>query len=467
MPVKETIKSPQGDLFREELSNMIDLRHPLVQLSEKIDWVSCEEYFVSFYKHGGAGRPAHPIRLMVGLQLLKHSKNLSDEEVVSFWVENPYWQYFCGEQYFRYEMPIDPSLMTWFRQRIGESGCEFILGLTIQVGLSTKTVAKKSLEVVNVDTTVQEKAIAFPTDTRLLNKVRVALVHLAKKQGLKLRQSYKYVGEKAFVAAQRYVHARQMKRAGTYIRQLRTYLGRVIRDIGRQCILGNTQKTTSSIQRLLNIATRIHTQTQSPQRPKGSPPKVYSVHAPEVECITKGKVHKRHEFGVKVGIVSTNKDNFILGIQSLPNNPHDGHTLQPCLDQVKRITATHPKVVYADRGYRGHGCNTQTLKVWITGAKRGVTQAIQQKLKRRNAIEPVIGHLKSDGRLGRNFLKGIQGDAMNALLCGAGHNIRKILAKLRLLLLFLFYPQKLSPYQKAIGLFYQPLFLHPISLTIH
>ena len=182
---------------------------------------------------------------------------------------------------------------------------------------------------------------------------------------------------------------------------------------------------------MLEIAARIHSQPR--KRSEGDPPKLYSVHAPEVECIAKGKIHKQYEFGVKAGIVSTSKESFVIGAKSLPGNPYDGHTLQACLEQADGVSGLKAKEAYTDRGYRGHDCNSGTLKVWIAGAKRGVTTAIHRKLKRRNAVEPVIGHMKSDGRLARNFLKGIEGDAMNALLSGAGHNMRKILKKLRLL----------------------------------
>jgi IS5 family transposase len=427
MALRETSHTADSDLFRQELANIINLRHPLVQLSQKIDWQSCESRFGGLYATG-VGRPGHPIRLMVGLQLLKHTCNVSDEEVVATWVENPYWQYFCGEQYFRHELPIDPSLMTGFRKRIGEAGCEFILGLTLSAGLATQTVAKSSLAVVNVDTTVQDKAVTFPTDARLLHKARIALVRLASKQGLKLRQSYERIGRAAFVRSQRYAHARQINRAAAQTRKLRTYLGRIIRDIERKTT--TNESMPSRMAKLLQIATRI--QTQPRKRSEGDPPKLYSVHAPEVECIAKGKAHKQYEFGVKVGIVSTSRESFVLAAKSLPGNPYDGHTLQSCIEQAQRVSGIKPKEAYADRGYKGHGCNTDSFKVWISGSKRGVTEAIERKIKRRNAVEPVIGHLKSDGRLARNFLKGIEGDAMNALLCGAGHNLRKILRKLRL-----------------------------------
>lgn len=428
MALRETRHSCEVDLFRQELTNHINLHHPLVQLAQKIDWVSCEQRFGGPYK-AGIGRPGHPIRLMVGLQLLKHTSNLSDEEVVALWVENPYWQHFCGEQYFRHDLPIDPSLMSGFRKRIGEAGCEFILGLTVAAGLATKTVAKTSLAVVNVDTTVQDKAVAFPTDARLLHKARVALVHQASKLGVTLRQSYERVGKAAFVRSQRYAHARQIHRAKAQNRKLRTYLGRIIRDIERKTQSADTR--TERMDKLLEIAKRIHGQPR--KRSEGDPPNLYSVHAPEVECIAKGKVHKQYEFGVKVGIVSTSNERFVIGAKSLPGNPYDGHTLEACIAQAQRVSGIQPKEAYTDRGYRGHSCNSSTLKVWIAGAKRGVSAAIQRKLKRRNAVEPVIGHLKSDGRLARNFLKGIAGDAMNALLCGAGHNMRKILKTLRLL----------------------------------
>ena len=428
MALGETPQTADSDLFRQELSNLIDLRHPLVQLSQKIDWQSCETRFVGLYA-AGVGRPAHPIRLMVGLQLLKHTCNVSDEEVVASWVENPYWQYFCGEQYFRHDLPIDPSLMTGFRKRIGQAGCEFILGLTLSAGLATNTVAKSSLAIVNVDTTVQDKAVTFPTDARLLHKARIALVRLAKRQGIELRQSYERIGKAAFVRSQRYAHARQINRAAAQTRKLRTYLGRIIRDIERK--MHTDESTPSRMTRLLQVASRLHTQPR--KRSEGDPPKLYSVHAPEVQCIAKGKAHKQYEFGVKVGVVSTSKESFVLAAKSLPGNPYDGHTLQACIEQARRVTGIAPTEAYADRGYKGHGCHTDFFKVWISGSKRGVTKAIERKLKRRNAVEPVIGHMKSDGRLARNFLKGVEGDAMNALLCGAGHNLRKILKKLRLL----------------------------------
>jgi transposase, IS5 family len=188
--------------------------------------------------------------------------------VVATWAENLYWQYFCGEQYFKQELPIDPSLMTRFRKRIGESGCEFILGLTVLAGLATKTVAQSSLAVVNVDTTVQDKAIAFPTDA-VLHKARKALVRMARKVGIDLRKSYERVGLEAFVRAQKYAHARQMNRARAHTRRLRTLLGRVIRDIERKA---QAQDLSSArLTQLLSVVARIHDQPR--KRAEGDPPR--------------------------------------------------------------------------------------------------------------------------------------------------------------------------------------------------
>lgn len=419
MAPKEIPPAQDPALAPRELANMVDPRHALVTLAGKMDWQAASAQFGPLYVPG-RGRPAISIRLMVGLHYLKHAFNLSDEQVVMHWAENPYWQYFCGEQYFQYRLPIDPSQMSRFRKRIGASGCEFLLKLAIDAGLITKTIVPASLDAVNVDTTVQEKAIAFPTDGRLYHKARAVLVREAKKAGMRLRQSYERLGKQALVMNARYAHARQMKRARREQRRLRTYPGRVMRDIERK--IQAAPALEDRFRNWLNIGHRIHAQQRHDKD------KVYSVHAPEVECIAKGKAHKHYEFGVKVSVVTTSRDNFVVGMQSLPGNPYDGHTLEAAIEQTVNLTGIAPKQAFVDRGYKGH--RPQRLTVWIAGAKRGVTNLIKNRLKRRNAVEPVIGHMKADGRLGRNFLKGAVGDAMNAILCAAGHNLRKILHRL-------------------------------------
>ena len=416
----EPLRSGMEDMFRERLENLLDLRHPLVRLSERIEWSVFSESFGVLYD-AELGRPGLPVRLLVGLHYLKHAFDLSDEEVVLRWVENPYWQYFCGEEYFQHQLPLDGSQMSRFRGRIGEAGCELMLKLTVETGLATKTVSERSLAQVTVDTTVQEKAVAFPTDVRLYHKARVTLVRMARKLGIVLRQSYLRVGKRALFMHQRYQAARQSRRGRRELKKVKVYLGRVYRDVKRQMVgieSPELEALVPQIERLLA------------QRREDSH-KLYSIHAPEVECIAKGKAHKKYEFGVKVSVATSTCSNFVVGMQSLPGNPYDGHTLTAALDQVARLTGERPVECFVDRGYRGHAETATT--VVIAGQQRGMTRRLKRLLKRRNAIEPVLGHMKADGRLDRNYLKGVAGDAMNALLVGAGHNLRLILRKLRLL----------------------------------
>ena len=401
MALRETLHDPDIDLFRQELVNLIDLRHELCVLYGKNNWKALEHQFGGLYA-AGLGRHGHPIRLMVDLQLLKYLRNTSDEEVVATWVENPYWQYFCGERYFCHDLPIDPSLMTLFRNRIGQEGCEFILGLTVQTGLTTKTIQTSSLAVVNVDTTVQDKAVASLTDARLLNKARIAVVKLTQQVGIKLRQPYTFIGQKAFVQSACYAHARQFNRAKAQTKKLRVMLGRVIRDTQRKSEqLQLPAKAQARLNKLLGITKRFHSQQRV--RAEGDSPKIYSVPATEVKCIAKGKAHKQYEFDVKVGLVTTSNASFVLAAASLPSNPYDGHTLKAFLDQAMRTRGVAAEQVFVDKGYKGHGCTTDECKVFISGVKRGITPALHKRLKRRSAIEPVIGHMKSDSKLARNL----------------------------------------------------------------
>jgi IS5 family transposase len=348
---------------------------------------------------------------------------MSDEAVVRRWVENPYWQYFCGATHYEHQLPIDPSSMTRFRRRIGESGCEKILQATVTAGLNSKTIKAAHLKRITVDTTVQEKAVSFPTDSKLLNRSRVRLVKLCRQNGVVLRQSYARKGPQALFKANRYAHARQYRRMRSRVKKLRTYLGRVVRDIERK--IANQADKQAAFAAELGLAKRLLVQQKKDKN------KLYSLHAPEVECISKGKAHKRYEFGVKASIATTNKSNFVVGGMALPGNPYDGHTLTQALAQVRRITGSVIEEAFVDRGYRGHG-ETQTT-VFIAGQKRGIkTERLKCSLKRREAIEPVIGHLKSDGLLGRNYLKGSEGDQVNVMLSCAGQNLRLVLRQLRI-----------------------------------
>jgi IS5 family transposase len=290
------------------------------------------------------------------------------------------------------------------------------------MALESGTTKPSSLERVTVDTTVQEKAIAHPTDSRLYLKALQTLVRQAKKAGLALRQSHTRLAKKAAAKAGRYAHAKQYKRMRREVKRLKTYLGRVYRDVGRK-IAGDGERQ-ARFARLLGLVERLLA-----QQPKDKN-KLYSLHAPEVVCIAKGKAHKRYEFGCKVGIAATNREGLFLAAKAFEDNPYDGHTLQATIDQAEAMSGVAIQRAYVDKGYRGHDYQGPA-SVILSGQRRGLTPQMKRELKRRSAIEPMIGHAKNDGRLGRNHLLGHHGDRINALLAASGHNLRLILNKLR------------------------------------
>lgn len=410
-----------GELFQQRLTELINLEHPLVKLAALIDWEVFQTQWAGFFP-SKTGRPATPPRLIAGLLYLQHTFALSDEALIWSWVENPYWQHFCGETHFQHEPPIDPSSLTRWRKRIGESGVERLLSESIIAARRGKVVKENSFDKVIVDTTVMEKAIAFPTDSQLLEKGRQHLVKLADCLGLELRQNYNREAPRLAAQVARYAHAKQFRRMRAVLKAQRTILGRVWRDVQRklnadQVNLDAVKTTLAKVQRLL-----------SQQRTDKH--KLYSFHAPEVECIAKGKVRQPYEFGVKVSIATTHKEGLVVGIKSMPGNPYDGHTLPSAVAQIHALTSRTPKAVFVDRGYRG--IEVPGVHIWRSGQKRGVTPSIKKAIHRRSAIEPAIGHMKNDGRLRRNWLKGVLGDALHAMLCGAGHNLRMILRAIRL-----------------------------------
>jgi len=398
----------------------LDMDHELVRLAGVIPWAQLAEEFGPLYCADN-GRPGVPIRLMAGLHYLKHLKGISDEQTVRGWVENPYWQFLCGEEFFQHALPIDPSQMSRWRQRIGEEGVEKLLQATITAGLKAGVIMETSLDMVIVDTTVQPKAMEHPTDARLYRKVHAAMLRIAEKEGIELRQSYRKLMARAFQKHGGHAKAKQYRRAKKVLRTLKNMAGRVMRDVERKM----TDEAFETHKGTLVLAEQILTQKRFT---KG---KVYSLHAPEVECIAKGKAHKPYEFGVKVNLAVTHKEGFVVGIRTFPDNPYDGHTLEGQLDQIERLTGKIPGTTFVDRGYKAHGVPVERSRVLISGTRK-LGYTLKRHLRRRSAVEPEIGHMKNDGMLGRNFLKGMRGDAMNAFLCGAGHNLRKILAKVRL-----------------------------------
>ena len=397
------------------LEEMCNLSHPLIQLAKRIDWtrfdLECEPLYCD-----GTGCPAKPTRLMASLQYLKYTYNLSDEETVARWVENPYWQYFSGETVFQKEAPIDPSSMTRWRKRTGEDRIKTLFTETIRVAQEGKAITSKEVSQVIVDTTVEEKNIAFPTDSKSLYRAIVKLVKLANRYGIKLRQTYTRKAKHANIRAGRYANAKQWKRQKREIRNLKNWLGRIVRDINRFCGPHNKDLTT-----LLQHAEILL------QQEKNSEKKVYSLHESEVQCIGKGKARVHYEFGQKVLIVTSNANNFVLNVQVCPDNPYDGHTLAESISGTEENTGVTVEEIAVDKGYRGHNYKGDAVVRIAGSSNAGLTRSEKRRKRRRSAIEPVIGHMKSDHRLDRCFLKGLVGDSVNLLLSAAGKNLRKLL----------------------------------------
>jgi IS5 family transposase len=418
-------KQPQPstfELFQSRLDNMLDPDHPLVKLAGLIDWSRFDVAFGRFYTPL-KGRPGLPTRLMAGLHLLKHMEGLSDEVVCARWIENPYWQQFCGEQYFRHKLPFDRSSMSRWRGRIGPDKLELLLAETIAVATRTEAVTPSACTRVTIDTTVQTKAVAYPTDSHLLLRGIEWLNRLAKRHGIKLRQSFLRIARRARGDVARLLHGGRHSQAMRRVRKMRTWLGRLDRDIGRKIAGDATLENIFAVAR--SRVGRLLAQKRDDKN------KLYALHAPEVECIGKGKARTRYEFGVKTSIAVTNArtagGQFIIGMQALPGSPYDGHTLSGQIEQVERLTGIAIERAYVDRGYQGHG-HKGKARVFIS-RMRGITSpTIRRELRRRSAVEPVIGHTKSDGLLERNHLAGAHGDAINAILVAAGHNMRLLVA---------------------------------------
>lgn len=407
-------KSPnqeQAELFKNLLVNQLNPQHPLYLLSQAIPWKKLEAAYAPRY--GRVGLPSHPIRKMAALLMLKHLYNLSDERVVAQWQESPYCQYFAGEATFQWGQPCAASDLVHFRHRLGAKGIEKLFALSIALHADK---VKKAKEVM-VDTTVQEKNITFPTDAKLYKKVIEKCNRIAKSCGVKLRQSYRFVVQRLHYA-QRYTHLpRQANKAKKALKKLKTLAGRQVRDLQRQLVkLGKEQVYAPVVQTMERIV----------KQQRGDKNKVYSLHAPETSCIAKGKAHKKYEFGSKVSVASLSGSHVVVGLSSLSGNPHDSRTLAPTLAQVKHWTGRSYERVLVDKGYRGHS-QVDGSEVIIPGKQAHASAYARRRhkslCKRRSAIEAIIGHLKSEHRMGRNYLKGTVGDTTNALLAGMGFNL--------------------------------------------
>ena len=436
------------DFFRARLDGMIDLNHPLAILRNRLPWSEIETvisaYFVrkdrtgklipsddlfgsSLQIAGGAspqsGRRRLSIRLMVSLILLKHTYNESDESVVERWAQDVYFQYFSGLDYFEAKKPCDPTQIGRFRTAIGEAGLAEILARTVNTAVALKAITPKELETIIIDSTVQEKAIAHPTDSRLLEVARIKLVLCAKRAGIDLKQTFQKEGKTLRFRAGGYAHAKQFKRLRKVVRRQRTIVGILIREIQRK------MSTVSAEMRMTLTLWLARAQRLVDQHPKDKN-KLYALHAPEVECIGKGKAKKPYEFGVKISLATTHKKALIVGVKSFPNNPYDGHTLAEQIEQTNILLMDQNvtvKTAYVDLGYRGVDASLDEVNIIHRGKIKSLTKQQRKGLKRRQAIEPIIGHVKQDHGMQRCWLKGQIGDALHAISCALGFNIRWLL----------------------------------------
>ena len=467
------------DFFRARLDQMIDLSHPLVVLSQRMPWPQIEAALAPHFSRpsragktvaeldlfgpsvqlagsgpSAAGRPRLPIRLMAALLYLKHAFGLSDEELVERWSENVVWQYFSGQDYYCPRLPCDATQIGRFRTAIGEAGVEELLKASIDAAVQMKAIDPEEFTRVIVDTTVQEKAIAHPVDSRLLEVARRQLVEAAKALGLTFKQTYAKECAALRRKAGGYAHAKQFRRLRRIVKRQRTILGVLLRESQRKlevlmAQMGGEQiaaadaawdKALARLHTVMQRAWRVHD-----QRPKDKN-KLYALHAPEVECIGKGKARKPYEFGVKVSLAVTHQQGLVVGARSFTGNPYDGHILHAQLEQSRILmedvdpnVAIRPLQAVVDLGFRGVDWDNPGVEIIHRGKIKQLSAKHRKWLKRRQAIEPVIGHLKDDNGMRRCWLKGSLGDALNAVLCAAGFNLRWLMrAVTRLGLLGLF-----------------------------
>ena len=403
--------SKQLSLF-SSLEDMLSHEHPLFQLSNKINWECFENAFSPLYCSTN-GRPAHPIRLMCGLLILKHLRNVSDEMVVFQWSENAYYQYFCGGLEFMPKQPCDASELVHFRSRIGEKGMELILAESIRV--NTDHDNEDHFDTAFIDSTVQEKNITYPTDAKLHKKIIKNVLKIVHDNCLPLRQSYTRT-LKGIYRSQRFRnHPKNRKKALKADRQLKTIAGRLVRELERN--LGRRK----GYEKMFELYYRVLSQNRKSKN------KVYSLHEPDVVCVSKGKEHKQYEFGNKVSILRS-WPGLILGACSFKNE-YDGHTIEKTLEQTQRMTGRKVDKLAGDRGYRGIKQIGKT-KILIPDTPKAKDSYYQKRKKhklfcKRAGIEPAIGHLKEDHRLSRNFYKGVKGDAINVLLAVAAYNFKR------------------------------------------
>lgn len=398
--------------FEEQLSH----RHPLYILANQIDWNLFEERFAGLYSD--EGRPAKPIRLMVALLMLKHIRNLSDEAVVEQWSENAYYQYFSGEKMFANGVPCEASELVHFRNRIGEEGIELIFKESIRINGKDGQESEAT-----TDTTVQEKNITYPTDNKLHRKIIKKCIAIADEEGIELRQTYTRTLKKLGQDQRFRNHPKNQSRARKADKKIKTIAGRLVRELERKLAPNQYPELMALFKTIL-------------AQKKDDSDKIYSIHEPHVQCISKGKEHKKYEFGSKVSIITTKNTGVIIGALNLEKNVHDSKTLVPAIEQQQRLTGVILKNNFVDRGYRGAKEVLGTKIIIPDRPPKSRTAYQKQKLRkgfrRRAAIEPRIGHLKHDHRLSRNYYAGIKGDNINVMLAAAAMNFKRMINKWKL-----------------------------------
>lgn len=413
MKSKTIKKEYQPSFFTSQsLEDLLNPNMALFKLSKKIPWEMFEHEFKGLYS--SKGRPAKPIRLMVGLLLLKQLENLSDELVVERWVQNPYYQYFCGEVEFQWSFPIDPTDLVYFRKRIGSSGCEKIFEMSVNLH------GRKSQESeVLTDTTVQEKNITYPTDSKKHKKISQRCVQIAEAENINLRRSYKRTIPKLMKAQHNRSHPKRRKNANKAAKSLKTIAAKLVRELERKL----TEEQLLSYKSEFDLYHKVFEQSRYSKN------KIYSLHEAEVCCISKGKEHKKYEYGQKVSITKTKNSGVIVGVKVFKDAPYDGHTLPEVLNQVEQITGKRPKHCVVDRGYRGKKIIGET-QIHLPGKPLKTASSYEKskqrkRFRKRAGIEPVIGHLKNDHRMKVNFLKGFVGDEINAIMAATAFNLKK------------------------------------------
>lgn len=413
----------QGNFLYPDLIDQLNPKHPLLQLAKAIDWSIFEREFSPLYSH--LGKPNKQIRLMVGLSILKHLENLSDEVLVQRWVQNPYYQAFTGEIEFQWQFPCDPSSMTNFRKRIGTEGYEKILAVSILLHED-----KLDEDEVCFDTTVQEKNITFPTDAKQYRKIHGKLLKIAREEGIGLSRTYEKEVKRLKQHTRFASHPKNRKKSRYAVKRLKTIAGRLLREMQRKM----TAEQQAQYSEPFGLYLRMLNQK------RGDKNKLYSLHEPHVYCMSKGKDHRRYEFGTKASITATRDSGVILGALAFAENVYDGHTVPAVLSQLKRLINKVPAIGIGDRGYRGKSKVNDTYIVTPKPARKNASKEAQalarKRFQRRAGIEPVIGHLKSDHRLNRNFLKGFEGDRINLLMAAAAFNFSKWMREVILHLFF-------------------------------